>query len=112
MYPPERTVLIMVASWGSGSILRRIRLTSTSMLRSKEPALRPWVRSSRLSRDSTRPGRSQKGSQQVEFGAGHRNPRAGRIAQLPQPQIDPPSQKGEGGRAVGDADRLAGHLTA
>src|ERR1700722_19056715 len=50
----------MVASCGSGSILRRIRLTKTSMLRSNEPALRPCVRSSRLSRDSTRPGRSQK----------------------------------------------------
>src|SRR5246127_4326328 len=59
-YPPERTVLISVASCGSGSILRRMRLTSTSIERSNEPALRPCVRSSKLSRDSTRPGRSQK----------------------------------------------------
>src|SRR3984957_707993 len=59
-YPPERTVLIMLESCGSVSILRRMRLTSTSIERSNEPALRPCVRSSRLSRDKTRPGRSQK----------------------------------------------------
>src|ERR1700723_3939164 len=59
-YSAEPTVLIMLESCGSVSILRRMRLTSTSIERSNEPALRPCVRSSRLSRDSTRPGRSQK----------------------------------------------------
>jgi len=52
------------------------------------------------------------GAQQVELGAGHRHPRAGRIAQLAQAKIDPPAQKGEGGRAIGGADGLGGGLAA
>ncbi len=52
------------------------------------------------------------GSQQVELGAGHRHSGAGRIAQLAQPEIDPPSEKRQRGRAVGGADGLGGGLAA
>jgi len=52
------------------------------------------------------------GSQQVEFGAGHRDPCARRVAQFPQAEIDPPAEKGERGRAIGGADRLRGGLAA
>src|SRR6185436_18571954 len=43
------------------------------------------------------------GSQQVELGAGHRHVRALRIAQLPQPEIDPPARKHQRCRPLGSA---------
>ena len=51
-------------------------------------------------------GAFAEGLQQIEFGAGHRNPRACRITQFPQPEIDPPPQEGEGGRPVDGARGL------
>src|SRR6266481_7180045 len=52
------------------------------------------------------------GLQQVELGAGHRDERAGGIAQFPQADVDPPSEKGERGRTLDGAGRARGSLAA
>jgi hypothetical protein len=57
-------------------------------------------------------GALAKGAQQVEFGAGHRDARARGIAQLPQPQIDPPALEDERGRPAGGAGGLRRRLPA
>jgi len=90
----------MVASCGSGSISRRMRLYQhIDKLRSNEPACALREIEQAVTRQYAA-GTLAEGSQQVEFGAGQSHPRPRRICAAPQPEIDPPSQKGEGGRAL------------